>query len=402
MSDSNVMTRDSDANNHPINVDNLLDYAREQTGLSDFGDLWFLGPLTAMVNFINDEGKLISPDARPVARLVENLGLRLRLVAFLKKFPQVREERIDLAGIMVGQSRGGSTLLHELLTSSSRLTAVQAWESFAPLPADPSAGLDNAGRMAAAEADLSAMYAAIPDLTSIHMVKPEAHFEEIIMMETSFLNMMFWGYFNIPSFRFWMRDQDHTPVYEELILWLKVLQFQNPSRRGRKWLLKSPQHLLGGGVATIARMFPGVKILMTHRDMKSVVGSNCSANAMMAAPYSTGYKIEETGPSILKLFDQSLRQLEDLRAQCPPGTIIDVRYKDLLAQPLVVYRDVMDQLGIGYDDADLEAAQALLDSKPRTARPAHDYKVEDFGISGAEIDAVFADYHRRYVHAAQD
>ena len=61
--------------------------------------------------------------------------------------------------------------------------------------------------------------------------------EEILLIDRSFLCLNYAHYFNVPSYDAWLPRQDHTKAYHELELWLKVLQYNAPDRRGKKWLL---------------------------------------------------------------------------------------------------------------------------------------------------------------------
>jgi hypothetical protein len=63
-----------------LEVAELLDRATKATGLSDFGDPWFLEPLRDIVAMINAEAGLRSRDEPPVQWLAGNLADRLRLV----------------------------------------------------------------------------------------------------------------------------------------------------------------------------------------------------------------------------------------------------------------------------------------------------------------------------------
>ena len=65
----------------------------------------------------------------------------------------------------------------------------------------------------------------------------------------------------MPRWRDYYRAHDQTPHYEYLASQLKAMQFL---RGGRRWLLKSPQHL--EQVPVLDRVFPGSIVVFTHRD----------------------------------------------------------------------------------------------------------------------------------------
>jgi len=105
----------------------LMDRARKMTGLTDFGDPWFVQPLEGLIGLINREGALESDDTRGVRVMVKCLADRLNLVDYVKRHPKVRDEKLAVAGIIFAHGRGGSTLTQRLLTASPQLTTAHWW-----------------------------------------------------------------------------------------------------------------------------------------------------------------------------------------------------------------------------------------------------------------------------------
>jgi len=64
------------------------------TGLTDFGDPWFVQPLEGLIASINREGALESDDTRGVRVMVKCLADRLNLVDYVKRHPKVRDEKL--------------------------------------------------------------------------------------------------------------------------------------------------------------------------------------------------------------------------------------------------------------------------------------------------------------------
>ena len=71
-----------------IRTDDLLAAARERTGLAEYGDDWFVEPLTVLVGALNDEARL-SPLGLELTRrrLTALLADRLRLRARQREHP---------------------------------------------------------------------------------------------------------------------------------------------------------------------------------------------------------------------------------------------------------------------------------------------------------------------------
>jgi len=373
--------------NSPVRItaESLMDQARKATGLSDFGDPWFTAPLGRLVEFINKEAAIPSADAPPVLGLVGNLSDRLRLVDYLKRNPKVRNEQLDVAGVIIGLPRGGSTLLQRLLGTSPQLTSTYWWEMMFPVPYPDEAPGRPAARMAAGRKAADAMMAAWPELKSIHPLEPMGYDEEIILVDRSFLSLMYSFYFDIPGYAHWQTEQDHSKAYEELKLWLQLFQYNAPERRGRKWLLKSPHHLLSGALQTMMDTFPDAKVLMTHRAMENVIPSFCSNQSVTMRGSAGRFDAHRLGPQAIQMFSEALHNLIAVRKKAPPGRFIDVRYADMMSDPLGEYRRAMEQMGLRVGPADESAAATWMSQNSRDSHPRHRYQATDYGTTDADI-----------------
>jgi hypothetical protein len=259
-----------------ITPGSMMHRAREATGLDDFGDRWFEEPLSGLIALINREAALESGDTPGVRTIVRYLADRLKLVDYLKRHPEVLDERVDVAGVIIAHGRGGSTLTQRLLTASSAdddllvglITPV-------PLPGEPPG--DFSGRHRLGRDWIEEFKTLFPEYAHIHPMDPMAADEEVVLMDRSFLSMMYTCYFNLPGYPTWLMAQDHRPAYRELKVWLQLLQHQEPRRSGKKWLLKAVHHLMSGGVPVLLETFPEAKAIITHRNLENVIGSWCSA-----------------------------------------------------------------------------------------------------------------------------
>lgn len=382
-----------------LSVGELMDRARRETGLADFGDEWFVEPLTQLVRFINRDAGLPSADVYPVDLLAGYLGDRLKLADYLKRHPKVRDERVEVAGVIVS-GRGGSTFLQRLLASSPQLTACYGWETRTPVPL-PSEGVgENHERLALGKAYAQKMMELWPEYAAIHPLDGnEANFdEELDLMSRSFVSQMYPCYFNIPEYNRWELGFDQRKVYEELHLWLQLLQYQSPWRRGRKWLLKTVQHMIGGGLFHLARQFPDARIIMTHRHLAQVLGSWASAQAPLMRPSgSTTFDVRKLGALVLQTYRDGLLHFIDAREQLPAERFVDVQYRALTADPLGEFRRLLAEMGLSCTPADEAAAAAWLSCNGRETHAAHHYRLEDYGVSAAEVEEMFRFYHDRFV-----
>ncbi len=349
---------------------------------------------------INDEAGLLSIEGPPVQTIADSLALRLRRVEYLKRNPRALEEKVEVAGVIIGLPRGGSTLLQRLLSTSSQLNHAPWWELVHPLPLPGESAGDPAQRIALGKQAEKWLYDTWPEMWAMHQVNALGPDEEIMLIDRTPLSIMFSHYYNVPSYMPWLMRQDHSKAYEELETWFKILQYEKPERRGRPWLLKSPHHLLSGGLRTMLETFAGAKAIMTHRTLESVLISYCSLQRLTISLYSNSFDPKTLGQGAIGAFRSAIDNLIAVRESYPSERFVDVQYRDTVSQPMDVYRSTMRAMGIAPSANDERAASDWMAANGREKHPPHHYKPEDFGVTREEIARRFADYHERFVRAA--
>ncbi|MDP3675598.1 MAG: sulfotransferase [Novosphingobium sp.] len=374
----------------------LLANAREQTGLSDFGDDWFLVPLERLVVEVNAHTGLIAPEAGAGARIQSALGDRLKLIQYFKDYPEARDEKIEVACAVIGLPRTGSTVMHRLLASSPKTTSLYWWETAFPLPFEGEEPDDPTPRQQAAKAFVDQLLVEWPDFESIDPMDAMAVNEEVVLLDRTFLSTSYDSMMPIHDYGHWQADQDHEPAYRDLLLFLKAIQHQSPWRRGRKWVFKTPHHLLGG-IGGLLKVFPGIPLVMTHRDVSEVLPSYCSMCASLSISSSTTYRREDQGAHWTSRFKTGLERLEKLRQTLAPGQVVDIRYEDTVRDPIGAAAKAMRAIGLGFDDADRAAMEACVEANRREGRPRHKYSADQFGLTPEGIARDFAFYHEKYL-----
>lgn len=382
----------------PLDVESLLDDARKTTGLSDFGDPWFLTPLGNLVEAVNAEAGLVAPDAGAGARIKGALADRLQLQQYFKDNPEVVEETVELACAIVGLPRTGSTAIHRLLASSPRLAGLWWWESAFPLPFADESPLDPSPRQEAAKQMVDWLLTEWPDFESIDPMDAMSLNEEVVLLDRTFLSTTYDAAMPVHSYGHWQFDQDHEPAYRDLYRFMQAIQHQRVQRGEprRPWVFKTPHHLLGG-IEGLLKVWPGVKLVMTHRDVAQVLPSWCSMCCSLTVNSSTTYRKEDQGAHWTSRFRKGLDRFETIRERLAPGQIVDVRYEDTVSDPARTTEAVLAALGMPADDADRAAIAACIAENAREARPRHKYSAEEFGLSSEGIARDFAAYHARYL-----
>lgn len=381
-----------------LRVETLLQNAMSETGLADFGDCWFIGPLERLVESVNRDAGLISPESSAGARIQGGLADRLHLIQYFKDHPEAREERIDLACAIIGLPRTGSTMMHRLLAASPKLTALWWWETAFPLPFGEEQACDPSPRQEAARAMVDWLLTEWPDFESIDPMDAMAINEEVVLLDRTFLSTTYDSMMPIHGYGFWQARQDHEPAMRDLYGFMQAIQHQRAMRgeARRPWVFKTPHYVLGA-LDGLLKIWPDVRLVMTHRNVLEVLPSYCSMCASLSVNSSTTYRKLPQGDYWSRRFREGLERLEAVRAGLPQDRIIDVRYDDTVNDPLATAKRVMLALDLNFDEADLGAMTLAIAANAREARPRHKYAAADFGISPADIASAFSFYHERYL-----
>ncbi|MDA3642700.1 sulfotransferase [Saccharopolyspora indica] len=358
-------------------------------GLSEFGDDWFLEPLRVLVAALNGEARLSGTGLEMTRRKLTALLVdRLRLRALQREHPEVLDVQPVVAGVICGLPRTGSTLLHRLLASSPKLTAMRFWEASYPLPL-PGEEPGGPERKRLARQRIEAFLEFAPDFGNIHTLQWDAPEEEVILVDRSFASMSFDSIYWAPGYGDWLSAADQRNAYAELRQWLQVLQWQDPARAGRPWILKSPHHL--AALDTVLDTFPGCRIVMTHRSPLRAVPSYASMAHAMSTRYSDAVDPAAIGRYWSERFATSLRAFGAVRAK-RPERFVDVRFDTMLTEPVTGARRVLEALGLPADDTDVTAFESYVERDRRERHAVHSYTAEDFGLSPEQLARDFAFY----------
>jgi len=390
-----MATQPDQTQTQPLDREALLQQARERAGLTDFGDLWFLEPMDHFIEASNREGRL-TPVGREgtVEVIVKGLVSRLRMVEDIKRRPEILDEKVDVAGIILGLPRTGSTIFQRLLASAPGMTGLRWYEAqnFAPFPGEERG--NPVERRAYAQAMIDGWLQLSPELASIHPLEPDAPDEEILVLGQMFVSTMIEGMNYVPSFSRWLNSYDQSKGHEDLKTILKYLQWQDPSRKGRKWILKSPSNLPYAEVA--AKAFPDALLIMTHRDPLQTVPSYVS---MQAALYKLSATLtdQEVGEFWFPRLVEWMRMFEAARERIGEDRFIDIDYREVGKEPMAQAERVLTRMGIPVDAQLEEVLAEFLAGNKREQRPMHDYSLERFGLDEEAIKREFAAYRERYI-----
>ena len=376
--------------------DALIVQAKEQTELSDFGDEWFFENIDALIPSLNKQAKLSTEGSYGAQHMiVSGLVNRLRHVQYVKDNPEIVQEQVSVRAVLTGLPRTGSTMLHRMLSAAPNLTGVRWYETQNYVPLDGETRGDPAPRLEAAKGVLAYMLEKIPELMSIHPMDIRQPDEEVIILGQLFSSSMIESTYFVPDYAVWLSEQSPRKAYEDLIDILKSLQWQDPTRQGKSWVLKTPGHLMG--LQTVLDVFPDAKIVMTHRDPVFTIPSYCSMEASLYKMGSDDILNTEIGAYWIVRLKAWLDNFMQVRAKANKDRFIDVNYKTLLSSPSEEGLRVLDAAGLSSSKEIKDGMEDWIEANRREHRAAHKYNLNTFGLDEDEIRVKYGDYISQYV-----
>ncbi|MFQ5720392.1 MAG: sulfotransferase, partial [Acidobacteriota bacterium] len=172
---------------------------------------------------------------------------------------------------------------------------------------------------------------------------------------------------------------------------LQLLSWRHEPAR---WLLKSPAHM--PFLDRLLDVFDDACVVQTHRDPAQVLGSSCSLAAAASRPLVNRLDLHQVGASVLVRAEQAMSRLERMRDRIEPGRVCDVRYDDLVADPVGTVRRIHAHFDLDLPADMADRMRRWLADHPRHKHGRHRYSLEQFGLDRHEVDAVFAPYVRRF------
>lgn len=379
----------------PFDRDALLDEARAELaldgrGIDGFGDDGFLEPLAVLLPALEEEAELTILGRWITRRfLLRLLAVRAQTLACVRADPGIRDEAIHRPVFVTGAPRSGTTILHALLAQNSANRVPEGWELLRPVPPpDPSSYPDDA-RVALADRELRMPALATGTLDAIHEYSGRMHKECVSSMSFEFRSEEFTARYHVPSYARWLATCDMTPAYEWHRLVLQILQRRFTDTH---WVLKSPVHL--HSLPTLLTVFPDARLVITHRDPLSVLGSVTSLVGTMRWAHSDGVDFADIGRYHADLYRGALDRLVDLTEG---GALAEVpvhhtHYRAFMADPVGAVTETAHRLGSPVTPATELAMRAYLDAHPQGAHGEHRYSFDDLGLDADTVRGGFARY----------
>jgi hypothetical protein len=385
----------------PFDLAGVLADAQRKESLSDWGPAEFEHPLEMLLADyatadLNAIGVLILR-----AGIVHSLRMRLRAQEWIRRHPEILEERVAAPVVVVGMMRSGTTLLQRLLAADPRFQCAYGWEVVEAAPRLDYSFVGVDPRIGVSEGREAKSRELAPDLFAIHPMYAREAEEEIVFLADAFLSHVPESGAHLPNYRSWLDTQDFTLAYSYLHRMLQFLQWQK-RRRGveaARWVLKSPAHL--GYLGELRAQFGDLHIVHMHRDPRATIASGASLNATLHAMHADTVDVDRVGAQWLQRMgwtnDRAMATRDTWTSEIGGAAdrVTDIAFDDAVADPIGQVTRVYDAIGLPLTVEAETAMRHWLKERPReTARPP--YGLADYGLRLEQVDERFTQYNKRF------
>jgi hypothetical protein len=232
----------------------------------------------------------------------------------------------------------------------------------------------------------------MPHFRLMHEMTTDHVHEEIQLLANDFSTMLFETLAHVPRWTDYYLTHDQTSHYEHLATQLKALQFL---RGGRRWLLKSPQHL--EQLPVLDRVFPGVIVVCTHRDPVPVVLSMLAMITYSARMHRSEVPVQEIAAAWVDRLELMLNALVRDRGVVGAERSIDVRFDDFMADEPGIAEQIYDLADEPLSDEARATMAAYLAGHQRGRLGRVATSAHMFGLDEDDLHARFAPYVERFL-----
>jgi hypothetical protein len=375
-----------------LEMNDLLESACRKTGYSDWGDQGFKEALETLLLSMVREGELTFFGRFALRQfLVDNLCRRLRIIETAKRFPEIGQQKIQRPIVITGWYRTGSTYLHNLLASHPYMRAPLLWELRHPCPAVDPRKVDSQKSIRKVHRTNRIHRYLSPGFSIAHAMPAEKPEECLHLFENAFCGTTGFFITEAKTYAWWLLNQDVQHGYE---FYKKQLQLLNWQRPGRQWVLKWPYHLWH--LDTLLKTFPDAIIIHLHRDPGAAIGSVCSLAAIARSSFCASIDEAALGQFWLDYNEAGLQRGFSARKTAAADQFVDIRYPDLMADPLAEINRILKAVDLDSDMVWLNSLRADMKTQPKKKQISHRYAPSQFELDSGKIRERFTDYMADY------
>jgi hypothetical protein len=329
-----------------------------------------------------DEAALRLLQREIFARILADLSFSNDVAAH----PEIADVPVKRPLLIAGFGRTGSTLLHNLIALDPNARTPLLWEIWTPSPPPRPETAATDPRIEIAQRRLDAFTEADPLVRQIHPMAARAPDECHWMMRHSAQTPML---YQVPEYWAWLKQLGASELKELYSHYRLQIQHLQLFVRREFWVSKSFTHL--HFMPVLFDIFPDANVVRLHRHPCHAVPSLCSLGSGYRKLFAPRVDRHEIGTTLLDMFVDNMR-----RAMAAPARnarqIIDIRFDDLVADPIAAVRGIYSRFGYPCSAAFEQKMLHYLENDRAAEKPRHAYTLEQFGLSRREVIGRSAEY----------
>jgi hypothetical protein len=360
----------------------LLDVAKSDIGLSDFGPDSFLEGLEILVEALNTEAKLNALGEKILReRILGHLKQRLQIEDWYHRHPDIEDVRINAPLIGISLPRTGSTALSFLLGEDPHARSLRRMEAAQPCP--PPCTLKDQGEKIDHDSAMQKSAGLKAHVPSGHDAPAECQ----DLMALDFKSQIFQAFAQIPSYSEWLLDADLTPTYQYQRRALKILQWRMPDK---PWRLKCPTHLIY--LEHLNNAFPDARFVMTHRDPADVMLSVIDVYADIVGKFTDHLDMHYLAQLNIQHWSEGMQRALVFRDAGNNDRFYDIHFKAMHKDPIGEVRGLYRWLGEPVSEAFELGMARWWKENAENREPGSRRDPEDYGVDLNQLSPLFSDY----------
>jgi len=374
-----------------MSVERVLDAARADTGLDDFGASDFTARLGALLGEVEaDDNVWKANKAMFVGQCVQAASNRLLLRRYWDEHPEALALTIEQPVIVIALPRSGSTHLENLVGADRRLRHLPVYLAGQPAPRpgeEPAPGAADP-RWARADARWQ-MMSQNEILAALHEHSPDHACGENELQIPDFASYQWEWMAQVPRFRDHYLSHDQTPHYVFGRDALKAIAWQFPDER--RWMMKSNQH--SEQLGPLLTTYPDATVVMIHRDPVATLQSLLTMRGLMV---KQSQKVPDIDGHVEYWVDRIERMLRTYLRDVhliPKDQRVDLMFSDIIQDDVAAASRVLEQAGLPVTQETIADLEAYMASHQRGKQGRVVYDLEgDFRLDADDLRRRFAFY----------
>ena len=365
----------------------------EQAGLSGQIAQGTLPGLTAALAALQQENSLSAEGfERALAQFQDNLSRLSAIVADRVANPAIAEVAIDRPIFILGLPRCGTSILHALIGADPQVRTPLQWEVAAPSPPPEAATFATDPRADGFDAYVAENFVGPwADVLKAHPIGARIPQECGMILETAFQGINPTMLFRLPDYYDWYRRADTRFGYQVHKMWLQHLAWKNPRKR---WVLKVQEH--AHHLPELMDTYPDAVLVQPHRDPVTVMASISRLIEVIRCVSFETIDRSELGRELMHLWHDGQQAAMAWRSANPHRKVLDLRFKDLVADPAAVVQQVYAHADLAFTRDSQEAVETWWRDNPSDKHGQHRYELADYGLTREMVEDVYADYIAAY------